>query len=307
MTRNATSLALLDNDAPAAMVLGEPQLRLLRTFAAVVDAGGLSPAAAALQVDLSTVSRQFAELEAWIGTRLARRGRGGFELTPEGVSLLDHARQLFGSLQAFGAGVAGLSRSSRPVLRMGIVDALMTSGAWLPTALRRCYDELPGLRLQLMAMTPVDIEQGLLCGSLDAGIVAACPAARGLEQHRVFSESSSLYVAPGHPWHEDPAQAQKGGCSIVGDPYAGQRPGGTEESSPADAQADSMEAVALLVLSGRHAGYLPDHFVQAASALATLRAVLPQRFSHVQDIVLTCLRGKVPPPVRALLRALAAA
>ena len=82
MARLTSSVALRADFGGGALPgldsLGERELRLLRSFAVVVSAGGLSPAAATLGVDLSTVSRQLRETEAWLGVALARRGRGGF-------------------------------------------------------------------------------------------------------------------------------------------------------------------------------------------------------------------------------------
>lgn len=74
---------------------------MLRLFSAVVASGGLSAAAAALQVDLSSVSRQFKRLEARVGVNLARRGRSGFCLSAAGKTLHDTSRQLVVALDAF--------------------------------------------------------------------------------------------------------------------------------------------------------------------------------------------------------------
>ncbi|MBI5268596.1 MAG: LysR family transcriptional regulator [Burkholderiales bacterium] len=297
--------------------VAEPELRLLRTFAAVVAAGGFSSAAAELEVDLSTVSKQFRELEQWLGVTLARRGRGGFRLTAEGERLHALTRQFFGGMHAFTQDLAALAGGQRPMLRLGVVDALLTAGPvaqgrHLPDALRRCAEALPGLQLQLRALRPQDIERELLAGTLDAGITAARPPARGLEQHRLYSEPSSLYVAPGHPWHAEPARVRTAeelaALQLVVDPYLDGVPPtdlATALARGGHARADSIEAGALLVASGRYAGFLPDHLVQGTAALAGWRAVQTERFSYAQDIVLTCRAGKAEPAVRQLLRALA--
>lgn len=301
MTRSPSSLVPDARQGPGLPFPDETHLRLLRTFAVVVQTGGLSPGAAVLELDLSTVSRQFAELEARLGLRLARRGRGGFALTPEGERLLEHVRRLFDAWRAFGADVAGLA-AQRPQLRLGVVDALLTAGAKLPAALGHCAGALPQLQIRLTMMTPVAIERALLAGDLDGGIIAARAAASGLEQHRLYSETSSLYVAPGHPWYDDPARCLACDAAIVADPYTGQWPATPNAARTAEAQADSIEAVALLVASARYAGFLPDHLVRGTQALHALRAVLPQRYTYSQDIVLTCRRGKAGAALRALLR-----
>ena len=84
-------------------------------------------------------------------------------------------------------------------------------------------------------------------------------------------------------------------------PHAGLRPLFAQN---ARTRADSIEAAALLVRSGRFAGYLPEHLVQHTGALAGLRAVAPAQLSYRQDIVLGCRQGKADPVLRRLLRLL---
>lgn len=318
--RPSSSLAPDASQAPLSPdSLGEAELRLLRTFATTVAAGGLSAAAVELQLDLSTVSRQFRELEAWLGATLARRGRGGFALTPEGERLHALTRQFFGTMQALAGDLAAIAPGHTPVLRLGVVDALLTAqplggGADLPALLARLGDEVPGLSLHLHTLRPREIERELLAGALDAGILAANAPPAGLEQHLVYAETNHLYVGPGHPWHaqppEDPTPAALQQLALVTDPYpdtiphAGLRP--LFAANP-HTRADSIEAAALLVRSGRYAGYLPEHLVQHTTALAGLRAVCPARLSYQQDIVLCCRHGKADPVLRRLLRLLAKA
>src|SRR5256885_16652421 len=67
-------------------------LRLLRVFLAIVDAGGVSAAQASLGVGQSTLSSQLSTLETRLGFSLCERGRGGFRLTAKGRRFVDMAR-----------------------------------------------------------------------------------------------------------------------------------------------------------------------------------------------------------------------
>ena len=315
MARRASSLAppsSIDSMTTPGAPLGEAQLRLLRSFAAVAAAGGLSPAAVELQLDLSTVSKQLRELEALLGVTLARRGRGGFQLTEDGQRLQALTRRLFGAMRAFGDDLAAFSgAAAAPVLRLGLVDALLTEGR-VPALLARCAQAVPGLQWQLAARRPLEIERELLAGTLDAGIVAARAAPAGLEQHRLYEEANSLWVAPGHPWHaragDEAAALRLEDAALVTDPYVDTLPPALlpPPAAAGSARADSLEGVALLVLTGRHAGFLPDHYVAGTAALQGLRRVQPARYAHRQGIVLICRRGKATPALRRLIRALAA-
>lgn len=298
--------------------VGDAELRQARLFCVVVAAGGFSAATAELQADLSTISRQFKELETRVGARLAQRGRGGFVLTAAGQEFHRAAQRLLASLQAFRHDVAQLGQAESAVLRLGIVDALLTASTCkrdavgaraphLPAALARCVDALPGLSLQLLSLRPIEIERRILAGELEAGIVAAHPPAAGLQQLRLYAEANSLYVAPGHPWfqREDQTLAELALIDCVVDPYSVDLPPALRSAlRPCQTRADSIEGVALLVASGLFAGFLPDHLVAATAPLAALRRVRPALFSYEQDIALTCRRGKADAALRQLVRQL---
>jgi LysR family transcriptional regulator, transcriptional activator for bauABCD operon len=308
MTRRASSLddrALFAGDLTRQLgAVGDAELRLLRVFSVVVQAQGLSAASAELQLDLSSVSRQFKELETRVGVRLARRGRSGFTLTPEGEQLHALTHQLFAALHSFGTAINQLAGQAQPVLRLGLVDALLSApDSPLRAALAHCAQALPGLQVQLRTLKPIEIERQLLAGELDAGIVAARPAPTGLVQHRLYSERSQLYVGPGHPWYQRPTRSltaqDLAQASWVADPFWRDLPHAELAHLPTSpTHADSIEGVALLVASGQFAGFLPEHLVTVMPVLAALRAVLPQRFGYTQDMVMTCRAGKLQGPLK---------
>ncbi len=69
-------------------------LRKLRYFVGVAEAGGFRRAAKNLHVAQPALSTQIRELEAEIGRRLLDRGRLGITLTPEGLRLLAESREI---------------------------------------------------------------------------------------------------------------------------------------------------------------------------------------------------------------------
>lgn len=70
------------------------ELEQLRVFLAAAEAGGFSPAARALYVSHSTVSRTVAALERELGTALFVRSNRTQTLTGAGRVLADEARGL---------------------------------------------------------------------------------------------------------------------------------------------------------------------------------------------------------------------
>src|SRR3954453_16987010 len=83
------------------------ELRHLRYFIAVADAGSLTVAAEQkLHTSQPSLSRQIRDLEQEVGVQLMYRGSQGIELTSAGRAFLDHARMAL--LQAEAAKEAAL-------------------------------------------------------------------------------------------------------------------------------------------------------------------------------------------------------
>ena len=69
------------------------ELRHLRYFVAVAEAGSLTEAAQQrLHTSQPSLSRQIRDLESELGAQLLTRRARGIELTPAGRVFLDHAR-----------------------------------------------------------------------------------------------------------------------------------------------------------------------------------------------------------------------
>ncbi|WP_193367298.1 LysR substrate-binding domain-containing protein [Pelagibius marinus] len=87
-------------------------LNALRAFAAVYDRGGLRPAARALQITHSSVSRHLRELEHWLGVPLVEREtqRRSLAFTPQGEAL---GRASLDALGKLGSAVAALREARR--------------------------------------------------------------------------------------------------------------------------------------------------------------------------------------------------
>jgi DNA-binding transcriptional LysR family regulator len=115
---------------------GAPQaieLRHLRYFAAVADAGNFTHAAERMFIAQPTLSQQIRRLEEIVGTPLLQRRREGLRLTPAGTVLLDASRTVL-SLVDHGVNrtrqAAGLGRPRlRVVVPPGLPDALAVEAA----------------------------------------------------------------------------------------------------------------------------------------------------------------------------------
>jgi DNA-binding transcriptional LysR family regulator len=98
---------------------GGVNLRHLRAFAAVADAGGVARAAARLNLSQPALSRQIHALEAELGVRLFDRIGRRVRLTAEGEDLLRRSRRLLAEAESLGERARALKAGESGILRVG--------------------------------------------------------------------------------------------------------------------------------------------------------------------------------------------
>jgi DNA-binding transcriptional LysR family regulator len=112
-------LSRTDTQAPAGL-----ELRHLRYFVAVADAGTFTRAAERLFIAQPTLSQQIRRLEQVIGTPLLHRGRDGVQLTGAGTMLLDAARDVLSMVEHGMSQTRQAAGLGRPRLRFVIPPRL---------------------------------------------------------------------------------------------------------------------------------------------------------------------------------------
>ena len=108
--------------------LSDIDLRLLRIFVSVVDAGGFSLATAKLNVAESTISQHMTDLEKRLGMRLCERGRAGFRLTADGEQVYKATIDLPGH-GLYLANAGSISNTSGGYIGGGSYGVRLISGA----------------------------------------------------------------------------------------------------------------------------------------------------------------------------------
>lgn len=311
MTRQTSSVAR--GGKPGAGIeqylgaLSDADIRLLRIFSIVVAAGGLSAATTELQADLSAVSRHVKDLEQRVGARLCNRGRSGFALTAHGQLVHKAAQELFLALKAFQDQVNTLHADPVGLLRLGVMDALISDPQFpLSEALRKFKAKAPRVQVQLSVAKPDQIGRAVLTGDLDLGVVVARERMAGLRYHQLYLEKSSLYCAEPHPLfrtRDDQVRlADAAALELVEDPYTESLPlRGPAAAFRKGAVADTIEAAALLIRTGAYVGFLPEHYAAALAPFVRLRAIRPDLFSYQQGIELVHRKAGMSPLARALL------
>ncbi|WP_185972382.1 LysR family transcriptional regulator [Georgenia yuyongxinii] len=142
------------------------ELRHLRYFTAVAEAGSLTAAAAQLHMSQPPLSVAIAKLEAELGLSLLVRTPRGVEPTSAGRYLLDASSRVLGevddlvaTLSRFGAGAAGsLTMAAVPVLMWHRVPRLLRAhAAEVPDVEIRLVDPPPWTAIDMLQERRVDL------------------------------------------------------------------------------------------------------------------------------------------------------
>jgi LysR family hca operon transcriptional activator len=148
----------------------EMELRHLRYFVAVAEAGSLTVAAARrLHTSQPSLSRQIRDLEDELGAQLLTRRARGIELTPAGRAFLDHARLVLSQVEAAGEAARRVAHPSRPRFTMGFLTGHELK--WMPEALRILRDELPNIDVMISSQYSPLLADGLSKGKIDAAFL----------------------------------------------------------------------------------------------------------------------------------------
>jgi DNA-binding transcriptional LysR family regulator len=141
-----------DTQAPQGL-----ELRHLRYFAAVADAGTFTRAAERLFIAQPTLSQQIGRLEQILGTPLLHRGRDGVRLTAAGTVLLDAARDVLSRVDHGVSQTRQAAGLGRPQLRF-VMPADLPDSLAVQTASRlRSAADPAGVAITWMD-TPLDAE-----------------------------------------------------------------------------------------------------------------------------------------------------
>jgi LysR family cyn operon transcriptional activator len=151
--------------------MSEPELRQVRAFVAVVEAGGLARAAPRLGLTQPTLSRQVQALERSLGVRLFHRTRGGVQLTSQGEDLLVRSRRLLADLHSLRDRARALEGGETGVLRVGATPQMIEGllARFLPTHARRH----PGVEVHLIEEGGARLPERLERGEVDLAVTVA--------------------------------------------------------------------------------------------------------------------------------------
>lgn len=175
------------------------ELRHLRYFIAVAEAGHITRAAEGLGIQQPPLSLQIKALERELDVQLFRRKPRGVELTDAGVAFLERARVILNEVERAFASTQRTARGEQGRVVVGFT-ASAPFHPFVPRVIRAYRELSPLVSLALEESGSSDLVQGLHNEQMDAAFIRS-PVADvvGLEVTPLLEEEMIVALPAGHP------------------------------------------------------------------------------------------------------------
>lgn len=171
-------------------------LEQLRIFVAVAERRHVTRAASALGMTQSAASAAIATLERRYGARLFDRVGRGIELTETGRRFLPEARAVLDRATTARAALEDLSELTSGTVSVAASQTIATY--WLPRRLTAYHSQYPGVRLDVAMGNTRQVENAVMEGRSDLGLVEGPIAEGALLRRLVDRDRMVLVVGKGH-------------------------------------------------------------------------------------------------------------
>jgi DNA-binding transcriptional LysR family regulator len=280
------------------------ELRLLRTFKAVAEAGSFTHAASRVHLTQAAVSVHIRQLEEELGSPLFLRVNKKLYLTEAGRALLSHAETILRAHDEAKAELTSIGEPSHGRLHIGVASTAVTVHP-LPEILNEIKRKYSMLDFLVLGETSERIIEQILTGSLDAGLVSL-----PVEESDVLTETlrSDKLVAVLSPRHKLARSRVITGEELSAEPLIlGEHGGNTRrlldlffEKSGLEPkiimELQRTEAIIKMVELGFGVTILPQGSVHTSIASGRLRA-LPVRELNVRwEFGVAYLKSEYRPP-----------
>ncbi len=188
----------------------------LREFVAVVEQGGFTAAADALDVSASFVSRRVKRLEQQLGTRLLHRTTRTVRLTEMGRIYYERSREILDRLEALESDMADLQQRPKGLVRMTAPG--LYAERYVAPAVAEFTVKYPEVSIELdTRMRVVDIvAEGYDLAIRMSALADSNLVARKLVPRRVMVCASPAYLA-GNGRPKDPDDLRSHNCLALPD------------------------------------------------------------------------------------------
>lgn len=294
-----------------ALAINNIDLKLLRVFKCVVEAGGLTAASNELNIGLAAISKQVSDLEIRLGMTLCSRGREGFELTEYGITVYQATLELFTSLSVFRDKLHKSRSEILGEMNLSVVDNTISDPLSPVTkAVQKLHLAAPKVHIRLHTAQLDDIERGVSEGRFNCGIAPVYEQKNEFDYYHLYNENSELYCSYEHPlFNKDNNEITLDiikQAKVINHTYVTQRQQNRLLSlHESKIQAVQVEAVAMLILTGHFIGFLPEHFARQYVDRGDLRAIGDASLTLTASFCLMIKKGrKINQIIRLFMQAL---
>lgn len=170
------------------------ELRQIRYFVGVSEAGSLLKASGRLHVAQPALGQQISALEQEVGARLFDRSNRGMALTEAGKKFLEHARVILADVERAKATVRQSASKPSGDVALGMTTTIGLTAA-LPILIS-CRRDLPDVHLKLVEAYSGFLHERLLSGRLDLALMYDDGLDVGLSKHPLLNDPL-VFVASG--------------------------------------------------------------------------------------------------------------
>ncbi|MFV0514682.1 MAG: LysR family transcriptional regulator [Jhaorihella sp.] len=167
-------------------------LRKLRIFVTIAEAGSFTQAATQLRIAQPVLSYHMTALEQHLGVSLLTRNARGAVVTKAGQVLLSHASTILRSLEEAEAATRKSDNSVSGDVVVGLLNSIAISLAG--PLLRACQDKLPGVRVRLVEGNSHTLKTGIETSEYDLAINLATVLRKKI--HPIVEEDFYLVGRP---------------------------------------------------------------------------------------------------------------
>ncbi|HJT81402.1 MAG TPA: LysR substrate-binding domain-containing protein [Chthoniobacterales bacterium] len=181
------------------MIMHDPvEIRHLRYFLAVAEAGSFSRAADRLGISQPSVSQQMRALETTLRVPLFQRRGKRILLTPRGLIFREHARSVLRQMENFLEELNSEPGQLRGALHLGVVPALNVP--LVPELLGSFAADHPAISITVQEISSTEIETALEEGRMDVGLGFVTRHSPNLRYERLCTDEFALMVSESHRW-----------------------------------------------------------------------------------------------------------
>ena len=173
------------------------EIRQLRAFVAIAEAGTFTAGALRVHVTQAAISMQIRQIENELGAKVFIRAPRHVILTEAGEHLLVRARQILREHDAALDEIAELAGAERGRLRIGSASAMVLTER-LPRILKELRKQHPAADISVNSGTSDALVDQIVAGELDTAFVSLPVDVRGIQTERLSEDQLVAIASPRH-------------------------------------------------------------------------------------------------------------